>query len=555
MSANQFLNALVINDKEEATASFASLLSSKISDTLDVRKVEIASNILDDIQEQKVVNEGEGMDAQRKWVRQVAGVIGTKKYPGGKKQSMPREQLKDRARSYFRSRKPHGAEFVAAGAAAVRDARKSHKLRSEEDAAGIMSEDTQDIEVHLHRGTKGTNKFPAENPVRARQRAESLAWLHSTNYTQKNNIIHVHADEYYNRTNKKKVAEETVNETIRAGFSAEPNEKLAKRYDKKNYHEVFHKGKIIGSVHKDKHDGSWHGLHHKTKFDDYNATRTAIFLRNKRQAVNFVIDTHREENLWNEETVNEVSKKTRLSAYIGRYSREARGETSPGIQQSHDTLRLIKIRDGARAMRGAIRRGNVVTNSRGFSRGRYATNFERLEKVNEVLGPRTHVIVSDSEEGFWHNKMGWVPEKEFASKFHPDEFGPKGTSSLPMSSKNDAKLVHMDKVKDIIGEGVTAPMPTNPQLNRNVLANIRKAVQTLKISGVNPAMAAASHRDFGKLVAKNPKAKGYMLLRKLAPNKAALMQQLTQAGVPMGGALEAHPNEFNQAIQRIKRFR
>jgi hypothetical protein len=33
------------------------------------------------------------------------------------------------------------------------------------------------------------------------------------------------------------------------------------------------------------------------------------------------------------------------------------------------------------------------------------------------------------------------------------------------------------------------------------------------------------------------------------------MQQLTQAGVPMGGALEAHPNEFNQAIQRIKRFR
>jgi hypothetical protein len=96
---------------------------------------------------------------------------------------------------------------------------------------------------------------------------------------------------------------------------------------------------------------------------------------------------------------------------------------------------------------------------------------------------------------------------------------------------------------------------TNGQLNRNVLTNLRKAAQTLGLKGVNPVQAAAAHRDFGKLVAKNPKAPGYMLMRKLAANKAAQVQQLTQAGVPMGGALEAHPNEFNQALQRIKRFK
>jgi len=96
---------------------------------------------------------------------------------------------------------------------------------------------------------------------------------------------------------------------------------------------------------------------------------------------------------------------------------------------------------------------------------------------------------------------------------------------------------------------------TNAQLNRNVITNLRKATQTLGIKGVNPQMAAAAHRDFGKLVAKNPKAPGYMLLRKLAANKAAQVQSLTQAGVPMGQSLEAHPNDFNQALQRIKRFK
>lgn len=97
--------------------------------------------------------------------------------------------------------------------------------------------------------------------------------------------------------------------------------------------------------------------------------------------------------------------------------------------------------------------------------------------------------------------------------------------------------------------------PSNAMLNRNVMANIRRAVQTLGVKGVNPTMAAAGHRDFGKLVAKNPKAPGYALLRKLAPGKAAAVQSLTQAGVPLGASLEASPQEFNQVVQRIKRFK
>lgn len=104
-------------------------------------------------------------------------------------------------------------------------------------------------------------------------------------------------------------------------------------------------------------------------------------------------------------------------------------------------------------------------------------------------------------------------------------------------------------------EAVEGGAVTNAQLNRNVLQNIRRATQTLKLAGVNPTVAAQGHRDFGKLVAKNPKAPGYMLMRKLAPNKAMAVQALTQSGVPLGQSLEANPNEFNQVLQRIKRFK
>jgi hypothetical protein len=86
------------------------------------------------------------------------------------------------------------------------------------------------------------------------------------------------------------------------------------------------------------------------------------------------------------------------------------------------------------------------------------------------------------------------------------------------------------------------------------MANIRKATQSLGLK-VNANLAAQGHKDFAKLVAKNPKAPGYALLRKLAPAKAQAVQSLSQAGVPLGSALDAHPSEFNQVVQKIKRFK
>ena len=105
-----------------------------------------------------------------------------------------------------------------------------------------------------------------------------------------------------------------------------------------------------------------------------------------------------------------------------------------------------------------------------------------------------------------------------------------------------------------VSEAVEGGAITNAQLNRNVLQNIRRAQQTLKLQ-VNPVQAAAGHRDFGKLAAKNPKVPGYMLLRKLAPQKAQAVQTMTSAGVPLGQSLEANPADFNQVLQRIKRFK
>jgi hypothetical protein len=105
------------------------------------------------------------------------------------------------------------------------------------------------------------------------------------------------------------------------------------------------------------------------------------------------------------------------------------------------------------------------------------------------------------------------------------------------------------------GGSKSAVAPSNATLNRNVMTNIRRAMQTLRIKGINPTQAAAGHRDFSKLAAKNPKAPGYMLMRKLGAQKAQAVQSLSQSGVPLGQSLEANPNEFNQALQRIKRFK
>jgi hypothetical protein len=107
--------------------------------------------------------------------------------------------------------------------------------------------------------------------------------------------------------------------------------------------------------------------------------------------------------------------------------------------------------------------------------------------------------------------------------------------------------VNEETVSEVIEAGAPSP--------RNVITNIRRGIAALRIKGVNPAIASRAHADYSKLVSKNPKAPGYMLLRKLAPNKAAAMQALTQAGLPVGGALDANPTEYNQALQRVKRFK
>jgi len=110
------------------------------------------------------------------------------------------------------------------------------------------------------------------------------------------------------------------------------------------------------------------------------------------------------------------------------------------------------------------------------------------------------------------------------------------------------------QLDEVLSGGSKPAVASNQQLGRNVMANIRKATQSLGLK-VNANLAAQGHKDFAKLVAKNPKAPGYALLRKLAPAKAQAVQSLSQAGVPLGSALDAHPSEFNQVVQKIKRFK
>lgn len=88
----------------------------------------------------------------------------------------------------------------------------------------------------------------------------------------------------------------------------------------------------------------------------------------------------------------------------------------------------------------------------------------------------------------------------------------------------------------------------------HLIQNIRRAAQVLKIKGINPQMAAQAHKEYTNLIGKNPKTPGYQLLRKMSAMKAQSIQNMQQGGVPLGGALEAKPADFNQALQRIKRF-
>jgi len=117
-----------------------------------------------------------------------------------------------------------------------------------------------------------------------------------------------------------------------------------------------------------------------------------------------------------------------------------------------------------------------------------------------------------------------------------------------------AKFMSAAGVTESVDEAAQAAEKAAQPSARNVITNIRRGIAALKLKGVNPAVASRAHADYSRLVAKNPKAPGYMLLRKLSPNKAQAMQALTQSGMPVGGALDADPMQYNQALQRVKRF-
>lgn len=155
------------------------------------------------------------------------------------------------------------------------------------------------------------------------------------------------------------------------------------------------------------------------------------------------------------------------------------------------------------------------------------------EVLNEVAAP-------GQEDWIKANK------KRFIARYGKE----KGTKILYAKAWKLAKEGYLDEAAPQQAAG-----PSNAQLHRNVISNLRRATQMLKIKGVNPQMAATAHKDFQKLVAKNPKAPGHMLLRKLSQQKAHSIQSLSQAGVPMGQSLEANPQDFNQVLTRMKRFK
>jgi hypothetical protein len=164
-------------------------------------------------------------------------------------------------------------------------------------------------------------------------------------------------------------------------------------------------------------------------------------------------------------------------------------------------------------------------------RGKDGLPKKKKKKVNEVAAP-------GQEEWIKANK------KRFIARYGKE----KGTKILYAKAWKMANEAAEPQTKPAAG-------PSNAELHRNVSANLRRAIQTLKIKGVNPSIAASAHKDFSKLVSKNPKAPGHMLLRKLSSQKAQSVQQLSQAGVPMGQSLEANPQDFNQILTRMKRFR
>lgn len=252
-----------------------------------------------------------------------------------------------------------------------------------------------------------------------------------------------------------------------------------------------------------------------------------------------------------------------LKAHAAKLVKKLGPET---VQHHADVIKAARVGAKVRAKVDSLKEETLVEGEHTAAKElvMYADNDSQLYKSSHQ--PIVANLKKKVKKGVYDHEKAtklWGYHADRAAQKYAKEHGdgqPWHKMFTPSDRKQAAKWFangNKEEVHESVNEALEAgsAVPSNAKLNANVMANIRKAVSVLKLKGVNPQNAAAGHRDFGKLVAKNPHAPGYALLRKLNPSKAAAVQTLTQAGVPLGNSLEANPQEFGQVVQRIKRFK
>jgi hypothetical protein len=249
-----------------------------------------------------------------------------------------------------------------------------------------------------------------------------------------------------------------------------------------------------------------------------------------------------------------------LKAHAAKNLKKLGAET---VQSHADTLKQLRQSLKAQGKLPGLRKEEAIVEGEHTAAKElvmYADNDSQLYRTSHQ--PIVANLKKKVKKGVYDHEKAtklWGYHADRAAQKYAKEHGdgqPWHKMFTPSDRKQAAKWFangNKEEIHEALDPG--SAVPSNAKLNANVMANIRKAVSVLKLKGVNPLNAAAGHRDFGKLVAKNPHAPGYALLRKLNPSKAAAVQSLTQAGVPLGASLEANPQEFGQVVQRIKRFK
>ena len=312
----------------------------------------------------------------------------------------------------------------------------------------------------------------------------------------------------------------------------------------------------LWGYHADRAAQSYHKAHGSSNQKWHQMFSTAD---RKAAAKQFADQAHDE---LHEETISEVFGALRGAGQVAPRIIKSAGEMErDAVNRYAKGNKAIRNRDGLKSEMGKARK-NMQKFVPPRDEVEHMQNIQaRVRKVADRTGQKEQDIWKrlQSEEldlQIWEEVLNevsapgqeeWIKanKKRFIERYGEE----KGKRILYAKAWKMAKEeVSLDEVAE--GGGITSA-----QLNRNVLSNLRRATQTLGLKGINPAMAASAHRDYSKLVAKNPKAPGYMLLRKLSSNKAQQVQSLSQAGVPLGQSLEANPADFNQALQRIKRFK